>query len=62
MYRDIPAIYPKTLKNKLIAIYQEKQNAIKLELKENVTTNSSFSLTLDAWTAINQDAYLDIIM
>jgi hypothetical protein len=62
MYKDIPAIYPKTLKDNLIAIYQEKQNAIKLELKENITTNGSFSLTLDAWTTINQDAYLGIIM
>jgi hypothetical protein len=32
------------------------------ELKENIKSKSSFSLTLDAWTALNQDAYLGITM
>ena len=44
----------------LIDIYKEKKKAIKLELKENITTEGSFSLTLDAWTAINQDVYFRI--
>jgi hypothetical protein len=39
-----------------------KQLKIKEELKELIKTNGSFSLTLDAWTAINQDAYFGITM
>jgi hypothetical protein len=46
----------------LISIYLEKKSFIKEELNENIKTNGSFSLTLDAWTTINQDAYLGITM
>jgi hypothetical protein len=50
------------LKNDLNSIYLEKKSLIKEELQDNIKSNSSFSLTLDAWTAINQDAYLGITM
>ncbi|KAF8859215.1 hypothetical protein BDZ45DRAFT_783521, partial [Acephala macrosclerotiorum] len=33
---------------------------IKLELQEQINSGRDFSLTLDVWTAINQDAYLGI--
>jgi hypothetical protein len=32
------------------------------ELSENILLNGAFSITLDAWTAINQKAYLGITM
>ena len=60
--KDIPLIYYKTLKEDLISIYKEKQALIKEELSEQIKTNGSFSLTLDGWTAINQDAYFAITM
>ena len=50
------------IKDNLSDIYIEKKGLIKSELKENIATNGSFSLTLDAWTAINQDAYLGITL
>ena len=55
-------IYYEKIKNNLISIYNNKKEAIRQELKENIKSNSSFSLTLDAWTALNQDAYLGITM
>jgi hypothetical protein len=48
LYRDILVIYPKSLKEDLISLFNEKQVFIKSELKENIATNGSFSLTLDA--------------
>jgi hypothetical protein len=35
---------------------------IKSELFENIKSKGSFSLTLDAWTTIHQDAFLGIII
>ena len=58
----MPLIYPAIIKEELNTLYLLKQNIIKEELREGITSNSSFSLTLDAWTAINQDAYLGITM
>jgi hypothetical protein len=58
----VPPIYPAIIKEELNTLYLLKQNIIKEELREVITSNSSFSLTLDAWTAINQDAYLGITM
>jgi hypothetical protein len=58
----MPSLYYQTLKDQLISIYKERKAFIKDELDENIKTNGSFSLTLDAWTAINQDAYLGITM
>jgi len=46
-------IYYEKIKNNLISIYNNKKEAIKQELKENIKLNNSFSLTLDAWTALN---------
>jgi len=58
----VPAIYYKSIKENITFIYLEKKALIKSELEENIATEGSFSLTLDAWTAINQDAYLGITM
>ena len=41
-------IYYEKIKNNLISIYNNKKEAIRQELKENIKSNSSFSLTLDA--------------
>ncbi|KAH6714619.1 hypothetical protein BKA61DRAFT_575348 [Leptodontidium sp. MPI-SDFR-AT-0119] len=59
---QVPPIYPAIIKEELNTLYLLKQNIIKEELREVITSNSGFSLTLDAWTAINQDAYLGITM
>ncbi|CZT10958.1 uncharacterized protein RAG0_15273 [Rhynchosporium agropyri] len=40
----------------------QKKSLIKEEIKDNIEINGSFSLTLDAWIAINQDAYLGITL
>jgi hypothetical protein len=42
--------------------YIIRQDLIKAELNNNIKSNGAFLLTLDAWTAINQDAYLGITM
>ncbi|KAH6708805.1 hypothetical protein BKA61DRAFT_579809 [Leptodontidium sp. MPI-SDFR-AT-0119] len=57
---QIPPLYYQTLKNDLNSIYLEKKSLIKEELQDNIKSNSGFSLTLDAWTVINQDSYLGI--
>jgi len=48
--------------NELKSQYIIRQDLIKAELNNNIKSNSAFSLTLNAWTAINQDAYLGIII
>jgi len=40
--------------------YIEKSSLIKEELSENIKTQGTFSLTLDAWTGISQKAFLRI--
>jgi len=40
--------------------YNEKSLNIKQELEANIKSKGTFSLTLDAWTAINQKAFLGI--
>jgi hypothetical protein len=52
-----PAVYY-TYKPTYINTY----NLIKEELKDNIKSQGSFSITLDAWTAINQDAFLGITL
>ena len=42
--------------------YIEKSLNIKKELQENIKSQGSFSITLDAWTGINQKAFLGITM
>jgi hypothetical protein len=46
--------------NELDLNYKNKLNQIKSELNNNIISNGAFSITLDAWTAINQDAFLGI--
>ncbi|CZR70301.1 uncharacterized protein PAC_20205 [Phialocephala subalpina] len=48
------------LKTELNYLFLSKEKIIKEEIEEQKLTNGGFSLTLDAWTAINQDAYLGI--
>jgi hypothetical protein len=43
-------------------VYTKVKERIKAEFAENIATNGTFSITLDAWTAINQKAYLGITM
>ena len=62
IFSNVSPIYQKVLMNELERIYLFKKSNIKKELKEQIESHGSFSLTLDAWTAINQDAYLGIIM
>ena len=50
------------LKNEIISYYNIRKDLIKEELLENISSKGSFSITLDAWTAINQDAYLGVTM
>jgi hypothetical protein len=50
------------IKRELDSLYLIKKIQIQDELKDQVNTKGGFSLTLDAWTAINQDAYLGITM
>ena len=33
--------------------YSEKSNDIKKELAENINSQGTFSITLDAWTGVN---------
>ena len=40
--------------------YNDNSNLIKEELSNNILLNSTFSITLDTWIAINQKAYLGI--
>jgi hypothetical protein len=40
--------------------YIEKSLNIKEELQENINSQETFSITLDAWTGINQKAFLGI--
>jgi len=42
--------------------YIEKSLNIKEELQENINSQGTFSITLDAWTGINQKAFLGITM
>jgi hypothetical protein len=55
-------LYQAILRQALNSLYIERRETIKTELKVNKGEKGSFSLTLDAWTAINQDAYLGITM
>jgi acid stress-induced BolA-like protein IbaG/YrbA len=41
------------LTNELKLQYIIRQDLIKAELNNNIKSNSAFSLTLDAWTAIS---------
>jgi hypothetical protein len=35
---------------------------MKDEIENQIISNGSFSITLDTWTALNQDAYLGITL
>jgi hypothetical protein len=62
LYSRVPAIYSKTLTDELKLRYVEKCLNIKEELRENIKSQGTFSITLDAWTGINQKAFLGITM
>jgi hypothetical protein len=59
---QVLAIYSKTLIDELKLRYIEKSLNIKEELRENIKSQGTFSITLDAWTGINQKAFLGITM
>jgi len=50
------------LKEELESIYLSSFNNFKNKLSIHKENQGTFSLTLDAWTASNQDAYLGITM
>jgi hypothetical protein len=50
----------KALTDELNLYYIEKSLNIKEELKENINFQGTFSITLDAYTFINQKAFLGI--
>ena len=58
----MPPIYSKLLIEELDLSYSKKSKEIKEELAKNITSQGTFSLTLDAWTGINQKAFLGITM
>jgi len=62
MYSEVPPLYSQVLTDKLTLRYNENRNLIKGELSENIISNGTFSITLDAWTAINQKAFLGITL
>jgi hypothetical protein len=59
---QVPALYKKALIDELDLVYFEKSLNIKQELEDNIKSKGTFSLTLDAWTAINQKVFLGITM
>jgi len=61
-YRDIPTINRKILRDELDSVYLSAFNSFKNKLNNHKENQGTFSLTLDAWTASNQDAYLGITM
>ena len=60
LYSQIPPLYSKILTDELNLSYIEKSLNIKEELQENIKSQGAFSITLDAWTNINQKAFLGI--
>jgi hypothetical protein len=48
--------------NELNLSYNQKSLNIKEELAENIISQGTFSITLDAWTSISQKAFLGITM
>jgi len=50
------------LREELNSIYLNSFNSFKTKLEKHKEEQGTFSLTLDAWTAYNQDAYLGITM
>ena len=60
--REALLLYPKVLNENLDDLFNKQKDIIKSDLKQQVESNGSFSLTLDAWTAINQDSYLGITL
>ena len=60
IYSQIPPLYSKLFTDELNLSYIEKSLNIKEELQENIKSQRAFSITLDAWTSINQKAFLRI--
>ena len=48
IYSQVPPLYSKLLIDELNLSYSKKSKEIKEELIENITSQSTFSLTLDA--------------
>jgi hypothetical protein len=61
-YSQVLPLYKKILKDELNLSYIEKSLNIKEELQENINSQGTFSITLDAWIGINQKAFLGITM
>ena len=59
---NILPLYLKVFTDKLDLNYINQVSLIKAKLFNNIKSNGSFSLTLNPWTAINQDAFLGITL
>ena len=46
-------LYSQILTDELTLQFNNTKELIKTKLFENINSNSTFSITLDAWTAIN---------
>jgi hypothetical protein len=62
LYRDLPIINKNIIKEELESLYSSSLKHFNNKLLKHKEERGFFSLTLDAWTAFNQDAYLGITM
>ncbi|KAH6716507.1 hypothetical protein BKA61DRAFT_655233 [Leptodontidium sp. MPI-SDFR-AT-0119] len=62
LHKEVPPLYSQVLTDELTLYFNNNKSLLKGLLLEQIKTQGGFSLTLDAWTAINQDAYLGITM
>jgi hypothetical protein len=58
----MPLLYSKILTDKLDLSYIKKSLNIKKKLKENIKSQGTLFILLDAWASINQKAFLGIII
>jgi hypothetical protein len=58
----MPLLYSKILTDKLDLSYIKKSSNIKKKLKENIKSQGTLFILLDAWASINQKAFLGIII
>ena len=57
----MPIINRHNLKLAIASFFQQKIDNLNQSFKDYINANRTFSITLNAWTAFNQDNYLGII-
>ncbi|KAH9204119.1 hypothetical protein DL95DRAFT_451759 [Leptodontidium sp. 2 PMI_412] len=60
LHKEVPALYSQVLTDELTTYFINDKALLKDEFIKQKKSQGGFSLTLDAWTAINQDTYLGI--